>query len=150
MCHRKSSLPSMCVGDVSRCKTEFHTRLSLLAHLSYKRVGSKVRGTSCGILFCHSQPTLLSVEVARVLNNKDHELRKASLKCGLPHHIVTQPAVRHAWKSTAGIASILLAQVSPNSVRRRLSAKTALAFANLRYKPRKAQIILHVPKGACI
>ena len=127
------------------CGMDFHTRLGLLAHISDKRVRSKVRGTSCGLLFLQSSPVPLPASLASSLNHRDRLLRKLALKDGHTHAIARVPATQTKRKSTFGIPARLLADVSPNGVRRRLQTKTSPVLGNLRYKPRK---LLRIACGA--
>ena len=134
--HSKRSLPSLCIGDTTKCMhccTTFASRVSLLAHLGDMRVRSKVRGTCCGKPFLENLPPLLPTDVADMLNARDKDLRKAALKQGHTHVISRVPAKQGAHSSTKGIPSHLLPQLTVDGVRRRLAVKTPSVIGKLRF-----------------
>ena len=138
--HGLRSLPAACLPDISVCpfcSTEFHDRYFLVTHLSDMRVRSKVRGTSCGILFAESCPTPLPAEQSARLNEKARVLRKRAGSAGLSRPLALAPALAGKRKVSAGIPAHLLRQLRPDGVRRRISAKMRPAFALLRFAPRK-------------
>ena len=138
--HKNISLPSRCLGDVTRCYicgTEFHTRLALVTHLCDKRIRSKVRGTSCGILYHDSNPTPLGVDAVAALNAKDRALRHSARKDGHTHSIAIRPAKAARSKVSKGIPSVLLSQVMANGVSRRLCSKTKPIIGRLKFRPRR-------------
>ena len=133
------SLPAMTVGDTATChlcKTVFNSRLALVTHLSETRVRSKIRNTSCGIMFHKNPLPLLDVERANELNDRDRLLRKTAAKDGHSHHLARVPAQRISPQASKGVPARLISQLQADGARRRLSSKTKQAIGQLLFKPR--------------
>ena len=119
------------------CGTIFGHRRGLVAHLSDKRIRSRVRGTSCGLEFLRKLPPALPPDVIRELRAHDNAAVKLALKEGHTHALVGKLACKVGASALKGIPSSVLRQSRFVGVRRRLTGQTSPAVALLKFEPCK-------------
>jgi hypothetical protein len=94
-------VPNITVCPV--CSTNYFTRTRLVQHLSEKRIRSKVRKTSCRLLFLDSKPNRLGTDTINALQLAAREVLRVARKQGRTHERASRPALRSAPHILKGI-----------------------------------------------
>ena len=119
------------------CRSDFHSRMRLVAHLSDTRVRSRVRGTNCHSVFMASHDVLPTSFLDSGLNAALGESRRRARAVGSTHEKATLRCASGRPSVLKGLTPTLQQRGLPN---RRISVKSTVA--SLRAKSARVSTIV--------